>query len=349
MNFGIPWLLWALLVVPVLAGLCVAARSKREEAMQSLGEPTLLERLYPESVRAWRRSRERWGLVAVTLLIVAAARPQYGRIEQTIRRSGVDMLIALDTSASMLAKDVQPNRLEKARESLKWLLRRSQGNRVGIIAFAGDAFLNCPMTLDHSLAELVLESLDTSSIGVGGTDLGRAIKAATGAFERGGGSGTPVLVLITDGEDNEGLGLEAARDAAEAGLIIHAIGIGTETGAPVPDADTGYKESSEGTKVNSRMDIAALEAIAEATGGAAYAAGSNPIPAVEAIAQRIGVLEKSDLESRRIVIYQDRYEWFLAPAIIMLMWILISRPEQDRIVSSAVSPNVAGRDKYETA
>lgn len=349
MNFGNPWMLWALLIVPVLVGLCVAARRKRATAMQNLGDPELLERLYPESVRLWRRGRERWGIIAVTLLIVASSRPQYGRIEQTIRRSGVDMLIALDTSASMLAKDVQPNRLEKARECLKWLLRRSQGNRVGIIAFAGDAFLNCPMTLDHSLAELVLESLDTTSIGVGGTDLGRAIKAATGAFERGGGSGTPVLVLITDGEDNEGLGLEAAQEAAKAGLIIHAIGIGTETGAPVPDAEAGYKESSEGTKVNSRMDIAALEAIAEATGGAAYAAGSNPIPAVEAIAHRIGVLEKSDLESRRIVIYQDRYEWFLAPAIVLLLWILISRPEKNQIPAVTIERRVIGRDKYEAA
>ncbi len=267
------------------------------------------------------------GLAVFSLLAFSSARPQYGRIEQNITRSGVDVIIALDVSPSMMAEDVKPNRLAKAKESLKGLIRRLKGNRVGIIAFAGDAFLNCPMTLDLSLANLVLEALDANSIGVAGTDIGKAIHVAVGAFERG-GVGTPALVLLTDGEDNEGQGLKAAQAAAEKNVRIFTIGIGTEIGAPVPDKLRGYKETVQGTKVTSKMDATSLKAIAEATGGAAFLAGSNPVGAVDEVARQLNELQKTKLESTKLVIYQDRYAWFVAPALILLAWLLISRPEQ---------------------
>ncbi len=324
MNFGHPQLLWLLLLVPLLAVLGWFAERRRTRAAAQIGDAPLIARLYPASVAAWRRRRLAVALVAFALLAFATARPQYGRVEQVVKRSGVDVLIALDTSRSMLAQDVRPNRIVKAKESLKWLLRRLKGNRVGIIAFAGEAFVNCPMTLDLSLADLILESLDADSIATQGTDLGRAIRSAKGAFERG-GSGRPVLVLITDGEDNEGQGLAAAEEAAAIGMKIFAIGIGTESGAPVP-AEQGYKETAEGTKVNSRLDLGGLAAIAKATGGAAYAAGDSPMSAVEAVSRTINGLEKSELESRKLVIYRDRFSWFAAPALLAMIWLLFSRP-----------------------
>ncbi|MBI3735304.1 VWA domain-containing protein [Candidatus Sumerlaeota bacterium] len=328
MNFANPHLLWLLCLLLPFGWLGWLARRRRARTAGLIGSPALVAQLYSVSVQSWRRRRFILSLLIFSLIAFSAARPQYGRIEQVVRRSGVDVLIALDTSRSMLAQDVRPSRLEKAKESLKWLLRRLKGNRVGIIAFAGESFLNCPMTLDFSLADLVLESLDTNSVGVPGTDLGKAIRAAKGAFERG-GSGRPALVLITDGEDNEGEGLAAAKEAASSGLVIYAIGIGTESGAPVPNENNqGYKQTAEGTKVNSKLDMTGLAAIAQATGGAAYAAEDSPMAAIEAVARNINGLEKAELESKRLVIYQDRFSWFLAPAVICLIWLLISQPER---------------------
>jgi Ca-activated chloride channel family protein len=331
MQFGNPTALWTLAGLPllVLAGWMALRRHRR--VIERIGRPELIARLYPASVLDWRRRRFGLVLAVFVLLCVAAARPQYGQIEQTLQSMGLDILIAIDTSDSMLAADIKPNRLAKAKDSLRRFVARLRGNRIGIIAFAGDAFLLCPITLDHSNAALVLEAIDVDSIGVPGTDLGRAIDVAREAFENG-GAGSSVLVLITDGEDNEEHGLAAARVADEKGIRIYTIGIGTEQGAPVPDGQGGYKERIQGGKVISRLDMTSLERISAATGGSAYAAGENIGAAVNLIAREIDGLEKKEQEARKLIIHQDRYGWFLAPAIALLVWLLISRPRHQRQV-----------------
>ncbi len=324
MHVGNPQALWLLtLLAPLVLAALWSARRRRRAAAR-LGETALLGRLYEPAVRSWRRRRALAGLAAAALLAVAAARPQYGRVEQTLERAGLDVIIGIDVSASMLATDIEPNRLAQAKESLKRLVRSLRGHRLGIVAFAGEAFLLCPMTLDHALALLVLESVGPDSVGVPGTDLGRAVEVAQGAFQRG-GAGSPVLVLITDGEDNEGRGLAAAQRAAGAGVRIFAIGIGTERGGPVPEGERGYKEK-DGAKVVSHLDLAGLAAMARATGGAAYAGGANPGVAVNAIALRLDRMDKTELESGKIVLYEDRYGWFVAPAIILLVWLAAFGP-----------------------
>lgn len=332
MQFGNPIALWSLAFLPVLALIGWAAQRRRDRTREKIGQASLVAQLFPGSVRSWRWKRFWIGLAIFGLVGFSAARPQYGRVEQTISRVGVDVLIAIDVSPSMLATDVAPNRLAKAKESLRRLVRRMRGNRVGIVAFAGEAFLLCPMTLDHTLASLVLESVDEETVGVAGTDLGRAIEVAQGAFERG-AIGSPVLVLLTDGEDNEGHGLRAAEKAAKAGIEIHAIAIGTERGAPVPDGERGYKEMARGGKVVSRLDLAGLGAIARATGGLIYHAGDNPNIAVNSIALRIDRMEKQEIESTKQILFQDRYGWFLAPVMFLLPWFLMTRPSQPRPIA----------------
>lgn len=345
MHFGNPIALWSLTVLPVLALVGWLAARRRRRSIEKIGQPALVAQLIPEPIPKWRARRTWAGLWIYALVAFAAARPQYGQTEQTIKRAGVDVIIAIDTSSSMLATDVKPNRLERAKESLKRLVNRFAGDRVGIIAFAGDAFLLCPMTLDHSLASLVLQSVDETSVGVPGTDLAKAIDVAGKAFERG-SAGSPVLVLLTDGEDNEGQGKGAAERAAKSGMVIYAIGIGTERGAPVPDATKGYKESEDGTKVISKLDLNGLSAIAKATGGEAFDGGDNPVSAVNSVALRIDRMQKSELESKKLTIYQDRYGWFIAPAIVLLIWLLISRPAQKRELSlSVVEANNVARAK----
>lgn len=324
MQFGNPTALWMLLLVP--AALLIAWRAAlwRRRVAARLGTPSIVQRLYPGAVRTWRRGKTVATLAVFVLLSIAAARPQYGRIEQSIRREGLDVILAVDVSSSMLASDLVPHRLARAKEALRHLVGRLRGNRIGLIAFAGDAYLLCPMTEDLAIAQLVLQSIGRDSVGIDGTDLGRAIEVAEAAFERG-GSGSHVLVLITDGEDNEARGLSAARKAAER-MRIFAIGIGTEQGAPVPGGRQGYKAAPGGGKVVSRLEMETLIAVAEATGGAAYAAGENPTSAVSVVVDEIDRLDKVMQESRKFVIYQDRYGWFVAPAMVLIVWLLLSRP-----------------------
>jgi Ca-activated chloride channel homolog len=328
MHFGNAQILWLLLAWPLLVWLGWRALIWRERVAGRIGRPELLSRLYPLSVKRWRRRRLLLALAAVLLLIVAASRPQYGRIMQTTRSLGPNVLIALDCSASMKAQDVPPSRIERAKQSLDLLLHQLGGNRVGIVAFAGVAFLQCPMTLDHGMAALILKSLDTDSIGVPGTDIGGAIKVATDAFERGAGEGGRALVLLTDGEDHGGKALSMAREAAAKKIRIYAVGIGTSRGAPlIEDAGGGFKEDRTGAKINTKLHMETLQQIAKATGGAAFDADNAPGPAVDAVARLISNQEKAELDSRQQILYQDRFQWFLVPALILIFWLMLLRPE----------------------
>jgi Ca-activated chloride channel family protein len=335
MHFGNPQVLWLLFLWLVLVILGVRTLAWRARVARRIGQPELVERLYPAEVRLWRRRRLALTLAALLFLIIAAARPQYGRIERTMRSVGTNVLIAVDCSKSMDADDVKPSRIEAARRSLGMLLHRLTGNRVGILAFAGEAFLACPMTLDQEMAGLVLQSLDTDAVGVQGTDIGAAIETATGAFERGAPEGGRALVLLTDGEDLEGHAIEAARQAKAKGVHVYAIGIGTAQGTPLlekKEGNTGgFKDDpNTGKKVNTRLQMQTLDQIASITGGKAFAADDAPGAAVDHVSALIESLAKSDLEARKQVLFQDRCQWFLAPALLLILCMMLMRPTPTR-------------------
>lgn len=325
MHFGNPDALWGLALLAVLFAVGSMAMGRRRLAVRRLGDRVLVKQLFAGSVGRWRMRQFLAGLAAFGLLAFAAARPQYGQIEQRIQSAGVDVMIAIDTSPSMTADDVFPNRLAAAQGALRTLLERFRGNRVGIIAFAGEAFLVCPMTIDHAMAGIILDSIDENTIGLAGTDIGKAIDLAVGSFEKR-SSGSRVLVLLTDGEDNEGRGVKAARLAADAGVQILAIGIGTQKGSTLRAPNGEIRSGPSGAKIHSRMNLAGLDKIARETGGLAYAAGEDPTRSVNSIALRIDRIQKSEIEGNKLVIYQDRFEWFLGPAIALLFYILLSRP-----------------------
>lgn len=358
MHFGNPQLLWLLPFWLILVALGVYALAWRRQVARRIGQPELVDRLYPAEIRIWRRRRMTLALAAALLLIVAAARPQYGRIERSMRSVGSNVLIALDCSKSMDADDVAPSRLEAAKRSLEMLLHQLSGNRIGIISFAGEALLQCPMTLDYDLATLVLNNLDTDSVAIPGTDLGDAINTAVGAFERGAPEGGRALILITDGEDLEGKALTAARTARDKRVHVYAIGIGTARGTPLlnkpdgaaipgyapppPSVGGGFMEDpTTGGKVNTRLHMETLEEVAKITNGAAYAAEDNPAAAVERIARQIAQIERTDLEARKQVLYQDRFQWFLAPALLLLLWALLLRPTPTRLEQDQPRPAAA--------
>ena len=270
MRFGNPYAFWYLLALPALAGLYVWSFRARNEALERFGAPTLVQKLTSAT------SRPRQVLKAVLMLaffffaVLALVEPRFGSRTDTIHRRGVDVLVALDTSLSMLAEDIRPNRLTRARYEIESFIDRLEGDRIGLVAFAGQSFVLCPLTLDYGAAKIFLDTVDTDLISVKGTAIGDAVRMATRAF----GSSEKkyqVLILITDGEDHAGDPLDAAEAAADAGVRIFAVGVGTPDGelVPIRDGDeVNYLRDSAGRIVKTRLDQATLEKMAVLTDGA---------------------------------------------------------------------------------
>ncbi|MFH0794786.1 MAG: VWA domain-containing protein, partial [bacterium] len=257
-------------------------------------------------------------LVTLALMVFALSRPQYGAVERPVQRKGVDFFIAIDVSKSMLAQDMTPNRLERAKEQFKSLLGRLEGDRVGIITFAGTAYVQCPLTLDYGIARTILETVDEKSVEVEGTALGEAIRVATDAFRRA-GSESKVLLLLTDGEDQGSDPVEAAKAAAKDGVRIYSIGIGSTQGVPIPLPGGGYKEDAQQHKVSTKLDLVTLQKIAQATNGKTVKANPSGDLELDAIYNEVSQLQKSMLESRTYTIYEDRFQYVLLPALALLL------------------------------
>ena len=261
-------------------------------------------------------------LIALALLLagIALARPQWGLTEDTVQRRGEDVVFVLDLSKSMLARDVQPTRLDRAKLAILDYLHRQQGGRVGLVVFAGNAFLRCPLTLDYAAFEESVTEAFPEDIYVPGSDLARGIISAKNAFEK--GSERKVIVLITDGEDLEKTGIKAAQEFAKDGVIVFSIGVGTEAGAPIqisqPNGQMAPLLDAAGQPVVSRLDEGTLRAIAEATGGS-YRRLEN---ISQAMSDVIRGLKNTDVQAAGVALKRrgiDRYAIPLAVAILLLV------------------------------
>jgi Ca-activated chloride channel family protein len=254
--------------------------------------------------------------------ILSLARPQWGAKMETVRRHGVDIVVALDTSYSMNAEDVAPSRLEKGKNEIRSLIEKLKGDRIGVVSFAGTAVVHCPLTLDYGAAKLFLDVINTEIIPEPGTALATAIETATSAFsakER----KYKVLIIFTDGEDLEGEVEAAVKKAKEAGVIIYTIGVGTSEGTPIPVRDekgdiVEYRKDERGQVVVSRLDEASLARIALETGGRYYISSTAEVE-LDAIYDEVSKLEKKELESRFFQNYEDRFQYPLAMAILCLV------------------------------
>jgi len=340
LRFEHPHALGLLLGVLLLAAFLLWTGWRKRRLLARFANVAVLGRLLPSVSAGKQAAKAALLLAALALAVFSLARPQYGAVEQRIERKGIDLFIAIDTSASMLSQDVPPNRLTRAAEQLKGLIRKLSGDRVGIVAFAGAAFVQCPLTLDYGLAQRILDTVGPDSVPVVGTAIGDAIRVATRNFERN-ELGHKVLVLLTDGEDQGSDPLSAAQEAAKEGVVIYAIGIGSEQGAPIPLAAGGYKEDKEGHKVNSRLDFETLKKIAQATGGSAILGLESGFREIDAIYADIQTIDKKRLESSTHSLFRERYQHFLLPAILLLaaeMWI----SDRRRRVPSAAGPQTQG-------
>ncbi len=321
MRFAAPGYLWLLLGLPLLAGLFVLAFRRRRRALEIFGDLRLVRRLTATSCTERRVVKAGLIVAAAGFLILALARPQWGARLETVTRKGVDVIVAVDTSLSMLAEDVKPNRLAQARAAVSALIDLLQGDRIGLVAFSGRAYVACPVTLDYAAASLFLDVLEPDLIPVPGTAIAEAIRTADRAFPAG-ERRNRVLILITDGEDHEGDIESAARAAAEDGITIYTLGIGTLEGEPIPMRNArgdvvGYKEDRSRRKVTSRLGESALEAIAVATGGRYYR--STPEGGeLKRIYEATSGMDQTTLSSRLHTAYEERYALPLGIAILLL-------------------------------
>jgi len=298
------------------------ADRKRRLALQSFASAHLLEELTANVSTPRRRVKRALFSAGVLLVLVALARPQWGFRWEEAKRKGIDLLVVVDTSKSMLAEDVKPSRLVRAKLAVTDLLDKLEGDRVGLIAFAGSAFLQCPLTLDYDAFRQSLDALDVNVIPRGGTDIASAIHEAEKTFQIA-NPNHKILVLITDGEDLQASGVEAARAAAKNGVRIFALGVGTTNGEliPVPQENGGidFLKDASGQPVKSRLDEATLREIAEATGGFYAPLGQQNEGLAAIYEQGIGSIPKQDLFSRMNRVPIERFGWPLGMALFCLI------------------------------
>jgi Ca-activated chloride channel family protein len=330
MRFAHTAVLWLLLALPLLALFLARGQRRGERALERALGPRMAARLAGPRAPHAADLRALLVLLALGCLILGAARPQRGAQYVAAKRTGGDVVIALDVSSSMLAEDLKPNRLQRARHEVATILDRLQGDRVGLVAFAGAAFVQCPLTLDYSAARMFLDFMGPDLIAEPGTDLGEALRVSTRAFGEE-GEGYRALVLITDGEDHAGEVEAAAQAARKAGVRVYAVGIGGGGGEPIPERDAdgkviGFKQDREGRVVMSRLHEETLRQIAETTGGVYVAAGNTL--GLDRILDEIDRLEKRELAGGIRVLYEERYRYFVWPALLMLLleaWVPLRR------------------------
>lgn len=314
--------LYLLLLVPLLVGFFWVVSQLRKRSLARFGNLAILERLAEGASRRKRAIKTALTVTATVLLVLALADPQVGTRLEEVKQQGVDIFIALDVSLSMKAEDIKPNRLEKAKLEIRNLIDRLGGNRIGLIVFAGDAYTQFPLTTDYSAANLFLDAVDCDVVPVPGTSISSAIERAMESFDFK-ETTTKVLIVITDGESFDGDTFGAAEDAAKQGVLIYTIGLGSPEGAPIPvygasGRQVDFKRDRSGAVVLTKLDETTMGKLA-AIGNGKYIRGTNAQDELDEIYKSLNALQKKEFGTKQFTDFEDRFQWLLAPAILILL------------------------------
>lgn len=318
LRFEDPSYLYLLVLVPLLVLLALFNRHKRKKKLERFGNPDLLKSLMPD-VSAAKRNLKFWLMIAVlSLIIVMLARPQMGTKISEEKRRGIEVVIALDISNSMKATDVVPSRLDKSKMLIENMVDNFTEDKIGLVVFAGDAFVQLPITSDYVSAKMFLQNIDPSLITTQGTDLATALQVSARSFTQQDKVGRAIIV-ITDGEDHEGGAIDVAKQARKNGMRVFVLGVGSPNGSPVPDGNGGYMKDNTGNEVMSALNEDMCRQVAEA-GGGAYIHVDNSSFAQKKLNDELTKLQKGDISS---VIYSEYDEQFQAVAILALVLLVI--------------------------
>ncbi|MBE6270076.1 MAG: VWA domain-containing protein [Prevotella ruminicola] len=325
-RFADPIYLYLLAVIPVLALIRFLTYRNQKKRLRKFGDPKLLRSLMPD-VSRFRPAVKFWMLqAALALLIVMLARPQFGTKISNEQRVGIETIIAMDISNSMLAEDIVPSRLDRSKMMVENLVDHFTNDKIGLIVFAGDAFVQLPITSDYVSAKMFLSSIDPSMMATQGTDIARAIDMASHSFTQEEGIGKAIIV-ITDGEDHEGGALEAAEAAKKAGMRVYVLGVGSTQGAPIPIPGTGdYMKDNTGNTVMSALNEDMCRQVAQA-GGGAYIHVENNSAAQDQLDNELNKLSKKETTS---TVYSEFDEQFQAVAILALLLLILEICIYDR-------------------
>jgi Ca-activated chloride channel homolog len=319
-RFANPDFLYLLLLLPVMILLYIINDLRKKRALKRFGDIKLVGSLVPEMSKTRPVIKFILQLIAFSAGIIMLSRPQFGSKIEDVKKQGVEVIIALDVSNSMLAEDIQPNRLTRAKQAISRLVDNLDNDKIGLIVFAGDAYTQIPITTDYVSAKMFLSTISPEMVPKQGTAIGAAISLAVKSFSPGEGK-SKAIIIITDGENHEDDPVAVAEEASKAGIIIHTIGIGSTEGVPLPLLNNGRKEflkDIEGNTVISKLDEDILKKIAVSSNGN-YVRASNSNIGLDEIFSDIKKMKKQDLESTMYTEYNDQFQVFAAIALIMLL------------------------------
>ncbi len=325
-RFANPIYLYLLIIIPILIILFIAYRMIRNRSIKAFGNPELLKELMPGISLYRPYAKYILLLIIITLAIFIMARPQFGSKLEIVKQKNVEIMVALDISNSMLAEDIAPNRLEKSKQILSRLVDGLKNDKIGLVVFAGDAFIQLPITSDHVSAKMFMSSISPKLISRQGTSIGAAIDLCVRSFPPTEGASRAIIV-ITDGENHEDNAVEAAKLAAEKGCLVHVIGMGNPNGSPIPIAGTSnFKKDREGNVVISRLNEQMCQEIAQA-GKGIYVRADNTNSALKIITQEIEKMSSSETEAKVYSEYNEQFQTlaWIALALLTIEFFILNR------------------------
>ena len=333
-RFAHPEFLYGLYIVPVIAAALLYSIRVRNKSIEKFAEKPMHRVLLGSFSRTTALFRSVIISLAIASLLLAAADPQIGTRIENVKQTGIDIYILLDVSLSMQAQDIKPSRLEKAKFEISNLIQKLHGDRIGLIVFAGEPFVQFPLTTDYSAANLFLSAADVGTVPEQGTAIAAAINLAVRSFSYSAAT-QKVIVVFTDGEDHEGNLSDAIANAKKNNIIIYTIGLGSPNGVPIPvyndqGQQTGFKQDRDGHTVLSKLDETALTEIASGTGGQ-YLRGANDRDELDVIYNDLSKIRKTEFGEKRVTDYEDRFYYFLAPAILLLLIDFLTTERKSRL------------------
>jgi Ca-activated chloride channel family protein len=319
-RFENTYMLYFLFLLPILVLLFHLVLKQKKKAIAEFGESELMQTLMPTA----SKSKPVWKfyifLTAIAFIILGLARPQFGSKLQEVKRKGVEIMIALDVSNSMNATDIQPSRLERAKQVLAKLVDKLTDDKIGLIVFAGDAYTQIPITTDYVSAKMYLNNLTTGIVPVQGTAIGKAINLAESSFPSN-SELQKVIIIITDGENHEDDPVESAKKAYEKGILVYTLGMGLPEGAPIPEGaanSLNFKKDQQGNTVMSKLDEITLQKVAVA-GGGEYIRANNSQAGLNNLFSKVDKLNKKEYDAKIFAEYDDQYQYFFGFAILLLL------------------------------
>ena len=319
------WVLWLILLAVVFIGIYSLNRFFQKKQLSQFESKATLKNLLPDLSK--NRSVIRFVIwtIGFCTIVLSAANLQFGDKKEEVKRAGIDLMLCLDVSKSMLAEDLKPNRLTRAKLAINKIINSLGSDKIGVIVFAGDAFLQLPLTNDHSAAELFIQSINTGIIPVPGTNIASALELAKKSFPESSPT-NKAIVVITDGEEHDGKAVQIAESLEEDDIKVFTIGLGSAVGTTIPDFKNGrrigVKKDKNGSTVITRLNEPALVALADA-GGGTYVRGSNQSLGLQTMLNKIGEIEKTEYDAKEYTSYTSRYQWFLALGMLCVLMDLL--------------------------